>query len=62
MTDANEGNIRATLERLAQELRNVQSHVQFSSMDGDVAYYSALHAMATCIENVIRETELNGHQ
>lgn len=47
--------VSAALERLADELRSVRSSVEFSNMDGEVAYYSALNTVATCIEAVVRD-------
>lgn len=54
------GDFREVLERLANELRDVRSNIEFSNMDGDVAYYSALNSVASCIENVLRDTS-KGH-
>lgn len=41
------------LQRIADNLREVRAKVHFSGMDGEVAYYSALSSMASCIEDAV---------
>jgi len=43
------------LQSVAERLRDVRSSVEFSNMAGEVAYYSALNTVATCIEAALSE-------
>lgn len=49
------------LQRIAERLRGVRSRVEFSNMDGEVAYYSALNTIATCIEETLSGRASNSH-
>ena len=54
-------NAHKLLEALAEELRAVDGDYEFSDMSGEVAYYSALRSVATCIDAVLDRVRLEGH-